>query len=143
MTQKQLNLHRVISAVLLGAVAILIFYLSSQCADDSSETSGSVVSWLHDILKIDLPDGTIRTVAHFCEFASLGFLVLNMLHSYRDNFSPVISVAISFLYAVSDEIHQIFVPGRACQLVDMAVDLLGITAGTLAFLILLKIIRTK
>jgi VanZ family protein len=46
------------------------------------------------------------------------------------------SMFISFLYGVTDELHQLFVPGRAFQLIDLAVDFLGIL---LAAIILWKL----
>lgn len=36
------------------------------------------------------------------------------------------------LYAASDELHQYFVPGRACQLRDVVIDGLGVLIGVLA-----------
>lgn len=41
---------------------------------------------------------------------------------------PVV-LLFTMLYALSDEIHQIFVPGRTFQLEDLALDLLGALAG--------------
>ena len=143
MSTRSQNIHKAISVILLGAVMITIFCLSHQDSTDSAEVSGSVVSWLYELLKIDLPDGTVRTIAHGCEYAALGFLMLNALRSFKQNFSPILSVLLSFFYAVTDEIHQLFVPGRAFQLVDLAVDLTGIILGTAAFIILVKIIKNR
>lgn len=42
------------------------------------------------------------------------------------------TVIICFLYALSDEIHQYFVPGRACRVFDVIVD----TAGSVFFCLL-------
>ena len=44
------------------------------------------------------------------------------------------------LYAVTDEIHQTFVPGRSCELRDMGIDSCGVLTGALAvsLVILLK-----
>jgi VanZ family protein len=122
---------------------VTIFCLSAQDSTDSAEVSGSVVSWLYELFKIDLPDGTVRTIAHCCEFAALGFLMINAIRSFKESFNPVLSVIISFGYAITDEIHQLYVPGRAFQLIDLTVDLLGITLGTIAFIILVKLIKNK
>ncbi len=143
MISKKLKAHRIASMLMLIAVMVTIFCLSAQDSTDSAEVSGSVVSWLYELLKIDLPDGTVRTIAHCCEFAALGFLMINAIRSFKDSFNPVLSVIISFGYAFTDEIHQLYVPGRAFQLVDLAVDLLGIILGTIAFLILVKLIKKK
>ncbi len=37
----------------------------------------------------------------------------------------IITVIICFLYAISDELHQYFVPGRACRLLDIFIDTSG------------------
>ena len=50
----------------------------------------------------------------------------------------LITIAICFLYAVSDEIHQYFVPGRACRLFDVLID----TSGS-AFFCLVYYVYTK
>lgn len=143
MKTKKLIIHRTGSLILLIAVMLTIFCLSAQDATDSAEVSGSVVSWIHKLLNIDLPDGTLRTIAHGCEFAALGFLMLNAFRAFRKDFKAVLSILFSFLYAVTDELHQLFVPGRAFQLIDLAVDLTGIIVGTAIFIVLLKIIETK
>lgn len=143
MITKKLKAYRVVSVILLVAVMVTIFCLSAQDSTDSAEVSGSVVSWLYELFKIDLPDGTVRTIAHCCEFAALGFLMINAIRSFKESFNPVLSVIISFGYAITDEIHQLYVPGRAFQLIDLTVDLLGITLGTIAFIILVKLIKNK
>lgn len=143
MNTRSKKVHKVISLILLVAVMVTIFCLSHQDSTDSAEVSGSVVSWLYDLLKIDLPDGTVRTIAHCCEYAALGFLMLNALRSFKQSLSPILSALLSFTYAITDEIHQLFIPGRAFQLVDLAVDLTGIILGTVAFIILVKIIKSK
>ncbi len=143
MSTRIIKVHRVISILLLIAVMGTIFYLSSQDSTDSAQVSGSLVYWLHEILKIDLPDGMVRTIAHCCEFAALGFLMLNCARSFNAQFSPIKSVTLSFGYAVTDEIHQLFVPGRAFQLTDLCVDLAGIIFGTILFCLIAKQINKK
>ena len=43
------------------------------------------------------------------------------------------SILSGVLYAVSDEIHQLFVPGRDCNIIDFSADALGIVAGVYLF----------
>lgn len=138
MTNKKDLIYKIVSIIALSAVMITIFCLSHENATDSKETSTAVTSWLSKIFG-NIPDGVVRSIAHGCEYAALGFLMYNVFHSFKKRISPVISVAISFFYAVTDEIHQLFVPGRAFQLVDLAVDLVGIIIGTAAILILIQL----
>ena len=43
--------------------------------------------------------------------------------------TAAIALSVGFLYAVSDEVHQIFVPGRAGQLRDVLIDTTGVLLG--------------
>jgi VanZ family protein len=77
-----------------------------------------------------------RKLAHIGEYAALYLLLLRAL---KRSFSweaslPLFLVAgtFSFLYAVSDELHQSFVPLREGKVGDLFFDLLGILAGFLA-----------
>lgn len=141
MRNKKQTIYRIMSVCALLAVMITIFCFSHQDATESKETSTAVASWLGEFIG-NIPEDVIRTIAHCCEFAALGFLMHNALHSFKCSISPLISIGASFLYSVSDEIHQLFIPGRAFQLVDLAVDFVGIVIGTVAILIILKLIST-
>ena len=46
-------------------------------------------------------------------------------------------------YAISDEIHQIFVAGRAGQVQDVVIDSIGVILGICILLLLAKIIKIK
>ena len=47
--------------------------------------------------------------------------------------SILLSIGISFLYACSDEIHQLFVPGRSGNILDVLIDTVGASVGVLVF----------
>ena len=51
--------------------------------------------------------------------------VINVKHIY------FISFIICFLYASSDEFHQLFVPGRSGQVTDIFIDMIGVVLGLL------------
>lgn len=142
MTNKSLLIYRIVSSILLAAILVTIFCLSAENADESKETSVAVTSWLSGIFG-DIPDDIVRTIAHGCEFAALGFFMHNMIYSFKTSISPFLSTGLSCIYAISDEIHQIFVPGRAFQFVDIAVDFTGIAIGTTAIVTIIKIIEKK
>ncbi|MBO5743146.1 MAG: VanZ family protein [Clostridia bacterium] len=46
-------------------------------------------------------------------------------HDMNNKKAFFITILICFVYAVSDEIHQFFVPGRACRILDVLIDTLG------------------
>ena len=138
---KQRKIYITLSAIAVIAVMIIIFCLSAQVSDTSEETSGSFIAWIKAFLGIDFSQEVIRTLAHFCEYAGLGFLVTNLFSACKQRLMPIISAICSWAYAWTDEIHQIFVEGRAFQLSDLSVDLCGILLGTVVFIILIKFIN--
>lgn len=76
---------------------------------------------------------------HPLEYMSLGFLVCPAWQSMlkRDS-TPTLFLAVivsGVLFAVSDEVHQHFIPGRTMSLLDLGLDVLGLLVGFGAFLL--------
>jgi VanZ family protein len=85
-------------------------------------------------------DFILRKIAHIVEYFILTFLLYRAFKgSFKMNVSRlfIYPAAVSFLYAVSDEFHQSFVPGRNCAMQDVLIDALGI----FGFYIIIKIFR--
>lgn len=135
------KIYIVISAAAVVAVMAIIFMLSAQTATESSETSGSLIELIFSYLGKTFSQEQIRTFAHYCEYSSFGFLVCNLFYSLTLKLKPVTSIILAWCYAWSDEIHQLFVEGRAFQLSDLAVDLCGIITGVCFFYLIYLIIR--
>ena len=133
------KIYIAISAILVAAVAIIIFYLSDQTATESSSTSDSLIDLIFKLIGQVFSADLIRSLAHFCEYAGLGFLVHNLLFAIKDKLKPLIAIFLSFGYSITDEIHQLFVPGRSFQLIDLTVDLAGIVLGVVVFCLLIFI----
>src|SRR6185503_1615528 len=70
-------------------------------------------------------DLVLRKIAHACEFALLGALLLRALRDERAAFAGGV------LYAISDEVHQLFVRGRVGSPIDVAIDSVGVAVGIL------------
>ena len=124
--------NKIINFILVIIWMTLIFTMSSFNSAESSNQSGVFVNILANILNIDnlnILSTIIRKSAHFTEYFILGILVCNLIQSY--NKKRYIAIIICILYALSDEVHQIFVPGRSCQLLDICIDTLGSTLGIL------------
>ena len=49
------------------------------------------------------------------------------------------SIILSIIYSFTDELHQLFIPGRAGQLQDILIDLIGIILGYISYTLYLKI----
>ena len=73
----------------------------------------------------ELPAFT-RIVAHFTEYAVLATLWIWALVPEFGRRGLIAAVAISVLYAASDEWHQSFVEGRDSDPVDFVIDCCGI-----------------
>lgn len=86
----------------------------------------------------------VRKTAHFTEYAILAMLLL--LPGYlswqkRGNRLYVQTEVICVLYAVTDEIHQLFISGRSCRVTDMLIDSAGAATGIIGILILVKLAK--
>ena len=142
-----------ISALL---VMIVIFLFSSQSGQQSSGVSSGLTALFIDVLDSDYvqllqsmnisPYASIelffRKCAHFCEYALLSFCVFNALCYYTRNteYLLMFSIVISFVYSVSDELHQYFVPERSCSVIDVLIDTSGIITGVLTAMLICRII---
>ena len=77
------------------------------------------------------PDG-IDYLFHFVEYSILGFLLFRSLASDESVIDNTIqfSLLIGISFAILDEFHQSFVPGRHMSSADMIFDSLGVLFGT-------------
>ena len=128
--------------LLAAACAGCIFWLSSKDGSQSQNMSYSVRGILMKLFGPLLNSFIVRKFAHFFEYAVLGFLIGCALFLSRKRFSPITAVICSALYSISDEIHQYFVPGRACRIFDVGVDTLGALTGTLILALIILIINS-
>jgi VanZ family protein len=72
-------------------------------------------------------DLLLRKLAHVTEYAVLGALLVRAI----GRSGP--ALLLGTLYAVSDELHQSFVPGRAGRPLDVAIDMVGLACGIAAW----------
>lgn len=136
---------------------VFIFMMSSAGKDESNSQSGAVCEFICEHFvegyeemapeeqiqmqqKISFP---VRKCAHLSEYAVLGALMTLTAASWRREDEETMRtgetpggtvrilpvLAAGFLYAVSDEIHQIFVPGRSGEPRDVLIDTSGVLIG--------------
>ena len=135
-------------------IMIAIFCFSAQTADSSSKTSGSFILFWAKIFRSDfgaLPASAqldavatvgnlVRKLAHAGIYASLGFFscgaVLCAAWPRKLSQKSAVTAVFTLLYAVSDELHQLFVPGRGCELRDVLIDFGGACAGITVMLLI-------
>ncbi len=142
---------KAVRVLLWAAVIVLmavIFSFSAQPADESSATSSPFVDLYMRLVhpeadslspeeQFELRESAsfiVRKTAHFTIYALLGLMsaaAVTATFSGSGGRRLWLPFLIGALYAVSDEFHQSFVPGRSCELRDMAVDSAGVLLGVL------------
>ena len=128
-----------ISIILVILWMIFIFVMSSFDATSSSNQSNFIVDIITSIINIKdigLLSLIIRKLAHFIEYFILGISVINFITRYDKKI--IIAILLCIIYATSDEIHQIFVPGRSCQIIDIMIDSLGSIMGIYLYKLITK-----
>jgi VanZ family protein len=110
------NLIRFLPSVLWMAV---IFYFSSR------STTGIINGQVQSLL--------FFKSLHLIEYAILGIFLYLAFKKYQ------YSVLIAYLYSLSDEFHQRFVPGREGKISDTFIDLVGILIGSLIIREIIKL----
>lgn len=132
-------LRKVIKFTLVICCMLIIFMFSSDSGTVSSKKSDSVIINLVEVIsnkKVNNKDRDkyiekyvfpVRKCAHFTIYLILGILVISLLSEYRIlNFKTVLyTLLIVFLYACSDEFHQLFVSGRSSEIRDVLIDSSG------------------
>ena len=76
--------------------------------------------------------GNQDKIAHFCAYLVLGLLLTRATAML--SIPAGVAVLVGWLYGVTDELHQSFVPGRSAELGDWVADALGVVVGVLLFL---------
>lgn len=127
-----------------------IFYMSNQPANISNEQSDFVLNLVKSLgidisnSYVDLAITIIRKGAHFSEYLILNLLYFNLLRFYiNKNRALILSIVLSFLYASTDEFHQLFVEGRAGRFTDVLIDTSGATIGSLLAFLGNKILKKR
>lgn len=76
-----------------------------------------------DLPNFGLWDVGVKKTGHFLAYASLALLALRAVLAEKRPYLSAITIV--FLYALSDEFHQTFIPGRHGSLVDVCIDMCG------------------
>ena len=155
MKNKKINIIRIILIILLFITFARIFSFSNQNGVQSSGLSRKVTKILTNNIKkvqamskeekeifMNNAEKIIRKLAHFSIYTVVGFLMMALMSTY--NAKTIIRVSISFgigvIYAISDEIHQYFIPGRSGRVFDVIIDSFGVLTGICIIMIILYII---
>ena len=144
---------RVILIALIVLWMSTIFGFSAESGEQSQSLSDKITIRVVNILNADYDNMSIaqqreyfntisffvRKTGHFGEYAILGILMVTFIMTFetirnlrRIGMLPIlITTLVGMIYAATDEIHQLFVPGRACMVTDVMIDSAGALTGIL------------
>ena len=157
-------MKKIILWILVIIWSVMIFCLSSEPATTSDETSGRfgqmIIRMAISLNIIDIPVSTdgdifiyemadkinhfVRKTAHFTIYLILGILSFMLAECYENRKKAILYALIfCLLYAISDEIHQLFVPGRSGEIRDVLIDFSGSLLGIIILTFISKIKRVS
>ncbi|MEY8459740.1 VanZ family protein [Eggerthellaceae bacterium 24-137] len=127
----------ILSWTLVVLWAAVIFFMSAHTGSDFDGEGplAAVKRWLVGLVAPVFGPETdiVNVAAHFTEYLVFGVLLFLAARQTWPDAKIVqlvfISIALASLYAVTDEFHQSFVPGRLCDPADWLTDTLGATLG--------------
>lgn len=153
-----LKIQRIIFAILTIATFIAIFVFSGQDGDKSSSTSRNFTRKIVDILPIsknieeykkeeliEKSQYVIRKLAHFTIYTIAGINMMGFINTYdiKKKNKLIVVLSIGVIYAISDEIHQMFSGGRTPAIKDVFIDSFGVVFGSFIVVLIDKIFKRK
>ncbi len=149
-------MKRVIYVVLIILWMIIVFGFSGQNGEESSNLSSIITDKIAEIFFKNVSETEleqlmanigfiVRKLAHFSLYFVGGFLIFGFINTFNIRLKNkiILTIIFGFLYAISDELHQTFVEGRAGQFRDVLIDTSGVICITILMSIINIIIRRK
>lgn len=141
-------------------IMIMIYYFSSKPAEISGQESMVVTDYIYTVYEsfsgrvgpaeeraytISLLEHIIRKAAHMTEYAMLALALAWPFrkHSLKGLSLTLATMGSTVFYAMSDEFHQTFVPGRSGEIRDVIIDSIGAVIGYLIFTVIYKKLHKK
>lgn len=150
---KKIN-TKIIKIVLIIIWMIIVFLFSNQGGTKSSGTSSKVTNVVVEVVEKvgnkefseqerNQAELVVRKLAHYTIYTIGGVLIMNYAYTTdktkkQQTFGSLLFGA---FYAVTDEVHQYFVPGRSARVFDVGIDTLGVITGIIIFTIIISIIN--
>lgn len=130
----------------------IIFYMSQNTGTSSGSLSLKVTERFISILNVIRGDSVseqaqmtqflhpiIRKLAHMCEYAILLLFMVPAVGAWvkgeKKIYIYTLSFILTFLYACTDELHQLFIDGRAGRPTDVLIDAIGAAAALLMIIV--------
>lgn len=146
------RLIKITKLILIFIWMITVFKFSAEKGQESESTSRKVTVAVVQTISdksieeneplISQVDKVVRKIAHYTIYTIGGFLIMNYFYTTDKSQKDKIMYSITFGagYAVTDEIHQLFVSERSARIFDVGIDTLGVITGILIYLVIRKII---
>ncbi len=148
----------IVAAILLIILYSFIFRFSEQDGEESSSLSFKITMmctdffnkiagkhWTEEVMESIAAyfEHPIRKLAHFTEYAIMGSLISIILFNIRYKLKPQLFIATIwvFLSAAFDEIHQLFIPGRSGNFMDVLLDTSGGITGFFMMYLIYKLLK--
>ncbi len=141
-----------ISVVLTGVTLFAIWQFSAQSSGETSALSSRLArkvlywmqrlfaSWGEELEPLRV-EAVLRKLAHFGVFMALGLGLTGIFVWQKRVPVAIIVILIGMVYAMIDEYHQSFVPGRNPSWIDVMIDVAGVGVGMIVALIIVKLIH--
>jgi len=154
--KNHLMLKRIIFLIILLTTFFVIFGFSAQDGEESGSISKKITIFIVEILSkikdmnyelkldyISKIEPLIRKLAHFSIYTVVGLSMMGFMCTFniKDIFKISITSFIGLVYAISDEIHQSFIPGRSPKLFDVGIDFLGVLTGIFIMIAIIILIE--
>ena len=141
---KKINILRIILVILILCWMYMVFSFSAADGETSSGLSlkvAEIFSNDEEVIEIIVP--IIRKLAHLSEYALGGFLIFGLFSTYNIDLKKqiIFSGLFGIIYAITDEIHQLFVDGRSSRIADVCIDTIGVLLGIFILLFIEEIVK--
>lgn len=150
------DIMKTILILMIFVTFALIFSFSNQNSQKSMSISRRVtekltqnIEWIQKLEKVEKEntllkiETMIRKIAHFSIYFLFGMIMMSLMSIYhmKLRYKILCSFSIGFFYAIFDEIHQMFIPGRTGRALDVLIDSCGIISGIGIILLIQSIVR--
>lgn len=138
------NVKKIIYGIFVLIWMIIVFSFSNQNGKVSQSSSdiitNSIVKICDDYFGINLQNNitdisfVVRKLAHFSIYFMGGILIYNFLNAFsiKKKYIIIFSIVWGVIYAMTDEMHQFFIDGRAAQIRDVIIDSCGLIVAIFA-----------
>lgn len=153
----QTKIKRITFIILILLNCSLIFYFSNQETVSSSMQSSRTIEIILNIIPytrnieelqknnlIEMLTPIIRKMAHLFIYALLGCFTICFMNTFENTNKRkriINTLLFCFIYASTDEVHQIFIEGRSGTFRDVLIDTLGASLGIIFIIIGSTIMR--